>query len=51
MAYANHQALKWLKAVKRGREIQNKKSKNDKIPLNSMISTGRTRPCLYEACV
>ena len=25
MAYANHQALKWLKATKRGREIKQKK--------------------------
>ena len=49
MAYANHQALKWLKAAKRGREI--KKKKTDNITLNSMISTGRTRPCLYGACV
>ena len=49
MAYANHQALKWLKAAKRGREI--KHTKNDEITLNSMISTGCTRPCLYEACV
>ena len=44
MTYANHQALKWLKAAKRGREIQKKKLKNDKITLNSMLSTGRTRP-------
>ena len=27
MTYANHQALKWLKAAKRGREIQKKKIK------------------------
>ena len=26
MAYANHQALKWLKAEKRGREIKKKKT-------------------------
>ena len=51
MAYANHQALKWLKAAKRSREIPKKKLNNDKITLNSMISTGRTHPCLYEACV
>ena len=46
MAYANHQALKCLKAAKRGREIPKKKLKYDKITLNSMISTGRTRPSL-----
>ena len=48
MAYANHQALKWLKAAKRGREI---KKKNDKITPDSMISTGRTRPSLRGLCV
>ena len=37
MAYANHQALKCLKAAKRGREIKNKRiKKNDIITLNSM---------------
>ena len=51
MAYANHQALKWLKAAKRGREIQKKKLKNDKITLDSMISTGRTRLSLRGLCV
>ena len=51
MAYANHQALKCLKAAKRGREIPQKKLKYDKITLNSMISTGRTRPSLRGLCV
>ena len=32
MAYANHQALKWLKAAKRGREIQKKILKTIKSP-------------------
>ena len=47
MAYANHQALKCLKAAKRGREIPKKKLKYDKITL----STGRTRPSLRGLCV
>ena len=51
MAYVNHQALKCLKAAKRGREIKKKNLKNDKITLNSMTNTVRTRPCLYQACV
>ena len=59
MAYANRQALKCLKAAKRGREIPKKKLKYDKITLNSMISTGLKRytpvfmrlVCQYLRCV
>ena len=32
MAYANHQALKWLKAAKRGREIKKKTIKSPRTP-------------------
>ena len=52
MAYTNHQALKWLKAGKRGREIKNKRIKKKRYNHPELHeSTGRTRPCLYEACV